>query len=71
MTALSDKGLGLLKVSMKIAGIFLVIVSVFAFTRDGGKDEAAVVTTPDQVAQPDQPKRPLAAFASPGETLED
>lgn len=67
MTALSDKGLGLLKVTMKIAGIFLVIVSVFAFARDGGKDEAAVITVPDEQQPADQPELPFSAFAAPEE----
>lgn len=72
MTELSDKGPGLLKVAAKIAGIFVVIVSVFAFARDGGQDEAAVVTSPDQVAQPPEATGPLSAVAAPADAvLED
>jgi hypothetical protein len=69
MIALSDKGFGLLKVSAKIAAIFIVIVSVFAFTRDGGKDEAAVVTSADEVAQPPEATGGLSAVAAPADAV--
>lgn len=72
MTDLSEKGPGLLKVAAKIAAIFVVIVSVFAFTRDGGLREAAIVTSPDEVAQPAAEAAspsPLSAVAAPADTV--
>ncbi len=70
MTDLSEKGPGLLKVAAKIAAIFVVIVSVFAFTRDGGLREAAIVTSPDEVAQPTTgAASPLSAVAAPADPV--
>jgi hypothetical protein len=69
MTDLNKKGLGLLKVAAKIAAIFVVIVSVFAFTRSGGLREAAIVTSPEEVAQPPEAASPISAVAAPADTV--
>lgn len=69
MSELRKKDTGLLKVAARIAVIFVAIVAVFAVTRDGGLDNSAIVTSPDEVAQPPEDASPISAVAAPADAL--